>query len=157
MRVWHETLRRPGESLPVSNLDPAAIAQGVRQIAHDLHQMLRKTTPSPGELIELERRIDELRVHTHGTGLIAIDRWLASSRSAIRARAYAEQTSTADKYYPGNIEGHIPTRSASEGPMKSSESRRGLPWTIDSITTGSSLARRVEVDLHDLVPRVRSG
>ena len=33
----------------------------------------------------------------------------------------------------------------------------GLPWTIDSITTGSSLARRVEVDLHDLVPRVRSG
>ena len=35
--------------------------------------------------------------------------------------------------------------------MKSSESRRGLPWTIDSITTGSSLARRVEVDLHDFV------
>src|SRR5208337_2425798 len=46
---------------------------------------------SPGELIELERRIDELRVHTHGTGLIAIDRWLANSRSAIRARAVAEQ------------------------------------------------------------------
>ena len=84
MRVCHETLRRPGESLPVSSLDPAAIAQGVRQIAHDLHQILRKTTPSPGELIELERRIDELRVHTHGTGLIAIDRWLANSRSAIR-------------------------------------------------------------------------
>ena len=33
----------------------------------------------------------------------------------------------------------------------------GLPWTIDSLTTGSSLARRVEVDLHDLVPRVRRG
>ncbi len=31
-------------------------------------------------------------------------------------------------YYPGNKEGHIPTRSASEGPMKSSESRRGSPW-----------------------------
>ena len=30
-------------------------------------------------------------------------------------------------YYPGNKEGHIPTRSASEGPMKSSESRRGSP------------------------------
>ncbi len=60
-------------------------------------------------------------------------------------------------YYPGNKEGHIPTRSASEGPMKSSVVAEGLPWTIDSITTGSSLARRVEVDLHDLVPRVRSG
>ena len=91
MRVCHETLRRPGESLAVSSLDPAAIAQGVRQIAHDLHQILRKTTPSPGELIELERRIDELRVHTHGTGLIAIDCWLASSQSAIRAPAVAEQ------------------------------------------------------------------
>ena len=32
------------------------------------------------------------------------------------------------KYYPGNKEGHIPTRSASEGPMKSSESRRMSPW-----------------------------
>ena len=31
-------------------------------------------------------------------------------------------------YYPGNKEGHIPTRSASEGPMKSSESRRRSPW-----------------------------
>ncbi len=30
-------------------------------------------------------------------------------------------------YYPGNKEGHIPTRSASEGPMKSSASRRGSP------------------------------
>ncbi|MGO9238280.1 MAG: hypothetical protein ACLP4V_30875 [Methylocella sp.] len=98
MRVCHKTLRRHGESLPVSNLDPAAIAQGVREIAHDLHQTLRKTTPSPGELIELERRIDELRVHTHGTGLIVIDRWLANSRSAIRARAVAEQTSIDDKY-----------------------------------------------------------
>ena len=31
------------------------------------------------------------------------------------------------QYYPGNKEGHIPTQSASEGPMKSSESRRGSP------------------------------
>jgi hypothetical protein len=98
--ICHKTLRRPGESLPVSNLDPAAIAQGVRQIAHDLHQILRKTTLSPGELIELERRIDELRVHTCGTGLIAIDRWLANSRSAIRARAVAEQTSIEDNALP---------------------------------------------------------
>ncbi len=35
---------------------------------------------------------------------------------------------TVSEYYPGNKEGHIPTRSASEGPMKSSESRRGSPW-----------------------------
>ena len=41
---------------------------------------------------------------------------------AVFDRAYDECP-----YYPGNKEGHIPTRSASEGPMKSSESRRGSP------------------------------
>ena len=86
------------KSLPVSSLDPAEIAQGVRQIAHDLHQMLRRTTSSPGELIELVRRIDELRVHTHKSRLIALDRWLDNSRSAIRERAVAEQTSIEDEY-----------------------------------------------------------
>ena len=38
-----------------------------------------------------------------------------------------EGTTLAKGYYPGNKEGHIPTQSASEGPMKSSESRRGSP------------------------------
>ena len=39
-----------------------------------------------------------------------------------------QQFDVEPNYYPGNKEGHIPTRSASEGPMKSSESRRGSPW-----------------------------
>ena len=86
------------ESLPAGSFDPAAIAEGVRQIAHDLHQVLRKTTSSPGELIELERRIDELRVHTGGTRLLAIDRWLHNTRSAIRERAVAKQTAIKDVY-----------------------------------------------------------
>ena len=48
---------------------------------------------SPGDLIDLERRIDELRVHTHGSGLVAIDRWLDNSRTAIRNRAVAKPAS----------------------------------------------------------------
>src|SRR5271166_4969740 len=44
---------------------------------------------------------------------------------SFQAAAYARLSS--GRYYPGNKEGHIPTRSASEGPMKSSESRRGSP------------------------------
>ena len=60
--------------------------------------MLRRTTSSPGELIELEQRIDELRGHTHGTGMIEIDRWLANARNAIRARVVAEQTPLKDIY-----------------------------------------------------------
>ena len=43
-------------------------------------------------------------------------------------RLRGEGASRTCTYYPGNKEGHIPTRSASEGPMKSSESRRGSPW-----------------------------
>ena len=98
MPVCHKTLRRPGESLPVSSLDPAAIANRVRQIAHDLHQILKKSTSSPGELIELERRIDELRVHTHGSPLTAIDRWLDHSRRALRERALADSISIGHQY-----------------------------------------------------------
>ncbi len=79
-------------------LDPAAIAQGVRQIAHDLHAMLKNAASSPVELMELERRIDALRVYTHGTPMIAIDRWLDNSRTAIRARVTAEQTPVKDIY-----------------------------------------------------------
>jgi hypothetical protein len=81
------------QSPPVSSLDPAAIANRVRQIAHDLHQMLKKPTPSARELIELERCIDELRVHTHGSPLIAIDRWLVNSRNALRERTLANSLS----------------------------------------------------------------
>jgi hypothetical protein len=67
-------------------LDAAEIAQGVRQIAHELYQMLMRTAWNPVELLDLKRRIDELRVHTHGTGLIAIDRWLESCRSSLESR-----------------------------------------------------------------------
>ncbi len=70
----------------------------VRQIAHDLHQLLKKTISNPVELIELERRIDDLRAHTHGSPLVAIDRWLANSRSTLRERAIAKQTSSEHQY-----------------------------------------------------------
>ncbi len=98
MRATHLNLRRPVHSPPVSSIDPAAVANRVRLIAHDLQQMLKKTTSSPAELHELERRIDELRVHTHGSPLISIDRWLESSRKAIRERALAESISIKDKH-----------------------------------------------------------
>ena len=96
MRGSDRKLRHHGESVSASTRDPAEIAQGVRQIAHELHQILRKTAPSPIELNELVHHIDELRVHTHGTEFLAIDRWLGNSRSAIRARVVAEQSSLVD-------------------------------------------------------------
>jgi len=98
MPTTHEKLTRPVHSPHVSSLDPAAIANRVRQIAHDLQQILKKTRPCPCELIELERRIDDLRVHTHGSSWISIDRWLDHTRTAIRARVVAEQIPIEDIY-----------------------------------------------------------
>ena len=98
MRGPDQMLRQHAESVTAEILDPAEIAEGVRQIAHDIHLMLMKTTSSPAELIELERRIDELRVHTRGTRMIAIDRWLAKSLSTLRARISAEQTPLKEIY-----------------------------------------------------------
>ncbi len=91
-------LRQYSELHNNSSLDPAEIARCVRQIAHDLHETLKRSNSDLTELIALERRIDELRVHTQGTCLIAIDRWLDSSRTAIRERVDAEQTPLEDIY-----------------------------------------------------------
>ncbi len=98
MRRADAMLWQPAESYPADSLDPSEIAQGVRQIAHDLHQILRKTTSCLNDLIVIEQRIDALRMHTHGTPMIAIDRWLDNSQAAIRARVDAEQTALKDIY-----------------------------------------------------------
>jgi hypothetical protein len=90
--------RRTEEPGSPGSLDPAEIAEAVRQIAHELSQMLMNKTWSPIELLELERRIDELRVHTHGTQLIGIDRWLDSSRRALRARVIMHGISIGEKH-----------------------------------------------------------
>jgi hypothetical protein len=90
--------RRTEEPGSPGSLDPAEIAEAVRQIAHELCQMLMKKTWTPIELFELERRIDELRVHTHGTRLIGIDRWLDNSRRALRARIIMHEIPNGEKH-----------------------------------------------------------
>ena len=60
MRGSEQRVSKRGEC-GAAGLDPAAIAQRVRQIAHDIREVLRKTHSSPRELIDLVERIDELR------------------------------------------------------------------------------------------------
>ncbi len=91
MRGSEQRVSKRGEC-GAAGLDPAAIAQRVRQIAHDIREVLRKTHSSPRELIDLVERIDELRASTRGTQMLAIDRWLDNSCNALRARVAAEQT-----------------------------------------------------------------
>jgi hypothetical protein len=102
-------LRQDSELHNDCNLEPAEIARRVRQIAHDLHQTLRSTNSDHAELMELERRIDQLRVHTHGTCMVAIDRWLDNSRSVIRARVDGEHTPLKEIYTPTRHSSHYVT------------------------------------------------
>ena len=78
-----------------------------------------------GEILAKGWNRTEINPIWHGE-IDAINR-LAQARPTIDGTQLVLYT-TAESYYPGNKEGHIPTRSASEGPMKSSESRRRSPW-----------------------------
>ena len=60
------------------------------------------------------------------TSILVISR-VDKSHPLVQDLLCSEDVGKPISYYPGNKEGHIPTRSASEGPMKSSESRRGSP------------------------------
>jgi hypothetical protein len=91
--VWNSQ-----ESQADGYLDPAEIAHGVRQIALDLHQALKKPNLSFGELLELQRRIDQMRRHTAGTQLTALDRWLDQSRAVIQTRTRAALTPQVSEY-----------------------------------------------------------
>ena len=64
-------------------LDPADLANRIRRLAEDTHQTLRSHNAVPHELIELTRRIDELRQETQDPHLIEIDRWLRKAKDLI--------------------------------------------------------------------------
>jgi hypothetical protein len=68
------------------SLDPADLAHRIRRLAADAHQTWRSHNAVPNELIELTRRIDELRQATQGPHMIEIDRWLRKTKELIETR-----------------------------------------------------------------------
>lgn len=67
-------------------LDPADLADRIRRMALDAHRTLKRHDVAPSELVELTRRIDELRQGTQETHFIEIDRWLRTARQLIESR-----------------------------------------------------------------------
>ena len=65
-------------------LQPADFADRIRALARDAGRIFRSRDANPGELIELSRRIDELRQQTKDSLGVDIDRWLRSAQNLIR-------------------------------------------------------------------------
>ncbi len=67
-------------------IDPADLAHRLRSLAVDAHRTLKSRDAGMNELIELSRRIDELRAGTQDPRLIEIDRWLRKAQEMIETR-----------------------------------------------------------------------
>jgi hypothetical protein len=66
--------------------DPADFAYRFRGLALDTHRTLKRRDAAPDELIELSRRIDELRRNTQDPQFVEIDRWLQNARILVESR-----------------------------------------------------------------------
>ena len=64
-------------------LDPAEFAARVRQLAIDAHRVLKSRTAAKSELVQLCRRIDELRQESRVDLSREIDRWLHQANEQI--------------------------------------------------------------------------
>ena len=67
-------------------LEPAEFAARVRQLAIDAHRVLKSRTAAKSELVQLCRRIDELRQEGRVDLSREIDRWLDQANEQIEAR-----------------------------------------------------------------------
>ncbi len=67
-------------------LDPAEFAARVRQLAIDAHRVLKSRTAVKSELVQLCRRIDELRQESRVDLSREIDRWLDQANEQIEER-----------------------------------------------------------------------
>ena len=67
-------------------LDPADLAHRIQKLGADTHRTLSSHDADPHELIELARRVDELRQGTQDPHLIKIDLWLRKAKKVIETR-----------------------------------------------------------------------
>jgi hypothetical protein len=65
---------------------PADFANRIRALARDAGRVVRNRDVRPHELIELSRRIVELRQETEDPQFTDIDRWLRSAQTLIERR-----------------------------------------------------------------------
>jgi hypothetical protein len=66
-------------------LDPAALADEVRDLAIDTHRVLKARTPEGREIAELSRRIASLQGQIRGYSFDELACWLDSVRQIVEA------------------------------------------------------------------------
>jgi hypothetical protein len=66
--------------------DPADLAAGVRQLALDIHRVMKDPNATFSELGEVSRRIEALRQQTRVSALSEIDRWLQNTGKLVQTR-----------------------------------------------------------------------
>jgi hypothetical protein len=70
-------------------LSPAEIAARLRGLAQDAYRVAKDRDAAPTELVELSRRIEELRAHARGSRLFEIERWLERASEVVCQRQTA--------------------------------------------------------------------
>ncbi len=67
-------------------VSPAELASRVRQLAMDAYRVLKDPAATSGELVELSRKIDDLRRSCESLSSRQIDHWLQSAAEQVRCR-----------------------------------------------------------------------
>jgi hypothetical protein len=70
-------------------LSPAEIAARLRGLAQDAYRVAKDRHAAPTELVEISRRIEELRAHARGSRLFEIERWLERASKVVCERQTA--------------------------------------------------------------------
>jgi hypothetical protein len=70
-------------------LSAAEIAARLRGLAQDAYRVAKDRHAAPSELVEISRRIEELRVHARVSRLFEIERWLERASEVVSQRQTA--------------------------------------------------------------------
>ncbi|QEH33265.1 hypothetical protein OJF2_17650 [Aquisphaera giovannonii] len=76
---------------PIATLDPSAFAERLRGIALDTHRLMKGSMPTAEELLQLERRIDDLRAFARYPGMLEINRWLDNARIQVERKVVEDR------------------------------------------------------------------
>jgi len=114
-------------------LDPAEFAARVRQLAIDAHRVLKSRTAARGELVQLCRRIDELRQESRLDLSREIDRWLYHANEQIEelelelSKDQSESSMRVDGAAPSGVMSCLVARKAASAIIRNAEPMAQTP------------------------------
>jgi hypothetical protein len=91
--VTESTMERPVASRDAywNLFDPAQFASSVRQFAMDVHRVLNDPLSTTSQLVELSRRIDDLRRHSPVPRFSEMDFWMSSAHRILDSQHHLRE------------------------------------------------------------------